>query len=164
MDRIKEDFEEFCEKKKEELGKFSPVMPTGMSKPDPVVVQYAAKEKVVLQTATVSVVQSLEKVPSTVIQVPQPFPYQYNKRVPWNYGMKVISTWEGKPKTKEEVAGNLASGLGGITRSGRCYTPEELERRRKEIGKAVEEPAKTKAAEDEAADFLRIIKSSENTQ
>uniref|UniRef100_A0A2N9F5K4 Uncharacterized protein n=1 Tax=Fagus sylvatica TaxID=28930 RepID=A0A2N9F5K4_FAGSY len=33
MDRIKEDFEEFCEKKKEELGKLSPVMPPGMSKP-----------------------------------------------------------------------------------------------------------------------------------
>uniref|UniRef100_A0A2N9F6L7 Integrase catalytic domain-containing protein n=1 Tax=Fagus sylvatica TaxID=28930 RepID=A0A2N9F6L7_FAGSY len=75
--------------------------------------------------------------------------------------MKVISTREGKPKTEEEVVGNLASGLGGITRSGRCYTPEELERRRKEIGKAAEDPAKTMAAEDEAADFLRIIKSSE---
>uniref|UniRef100_A0A2N9IH86 Uncharacterized protein n=1 Tax=Fagus sylvatica TaxID=28930 RepID=A0A2N9IH86_FAGSY len=45
--------------------------------------------------------------------------------------------------------------------SGRCYTPEELEKRRKEIGKTVEDPAKTKVAEDEAADFLRIIKSSE---
>ena len=32
MDRIKEDFEEFCEKKKEELGKLSPALE--MSKPD----------------------------------------------------------------------------------------------------------------------------------
>uniref|UniRef100_A0A2N9I3I8 Uncharacterized protein n=1 Tax=Fagus sylvatica TaxID=28930 RepID=A0A2N9I3I8_FAGSY len=80
---------------------------------------------------------------------------------PWNYGMKVISTRESKPKTKEEVVGNLTSGLGGITRSGRCYTPEELEKRRKEAGKAVEDPTKTKATEEEAADFLRIIKSSE---
>ena len=62
--------------------------------------------------------------------------------------MKIISTREGKPKTEEEVVGNLTSGLGGITRSGRCYTPEELEKRRKEIGKAVEDPVKTKAAED----------------
>jgi hypothetical protein len=68
---------------------------------------------------------------------------------------------EGKPKMEEEVVGNLTSGLGGITRSGRYYTSEELEKRRKEIGKAVEDPAKTKAAEEEAADFLRIIKSSE---
>ena len=152
MDRIKEDFEEFCEKKKEALGKLSLVIPPRMSKLDPVVVQYAAKEKVVLQTATVSAVQSSEKVPSVVIQVPQPFPYQDNKRVLWNYGTKVISTREGKPETKEEVVGNLASGLGGITRSGRCYTPEELERRRKEMEKPMEDPAKTKATE--AADFL----------
>ena len=62
---------------------------------------------------------------------------------------------------EEEVVGNLTSGLGGITRSGRCYTPEELEKRRKEIGKTAEDPVKTKVAEDEAADFLRIIKSSE---
>uniref|UniRef100_A0A2N9F6R6 Uncharacterized protein n=1 Tax=Fagus sylvatica TaxID=28930 RepID=A0A2N9F6R6_FAGSY len=92
---------------------------------NPVVIQYAAKEKIVLQTAS------------------------------------VISIREGKPETEEEVVGNLTSGLSGITRSGRCYTPEELEKRRKEIGKVVEDPTKTKAAEEEAADFLRIIKSSE---
>uniref|UniRef100_A0A2N9G9T8 Integrase catalytic domain-containing protein n=1 Tax=Fagus sylvatica TaxID=28930 RepID=A0A2N9G9T8_FAGSY len=142
MERIKEDFEEFCEKKKEELGKLTPATPPEMSKPDPVVIQYATKEKVMLQTASVSTVQSSEKVPSVVIQVPQPFPYHDNKR-------------------EEEVVGNLTSGLGGITRSGRCYTPEELEKRRKEIGKTAEDPVKTKVAEDEAADFLRIIKSSE---
>ena len=161
VERIKEDFEEFCEKKKEELGKLTPATPPEMSKPDLVVIQYATKEKIMLQTASVSTVQSSEKVPSVVIQVPQPFPYHDNKRVPWNYGMKVISTREGKPKMEEEVVGNLTSGLGGIIRSGRCYTPEELEKRRKEIGKAVEDPVKTKVAEDEAADFLRIIKSSE---
>jgi hypothetical protein len=161
MERIKEDFDEFCEKKKEELGKITPATPPEMSKPDPVVIQYATKEKVMPQTASISTVQFSEKVPSVVIQVPRPFPYHDNKRVPWNYGMKIISTREGKPKVEEEVVGNLTSGLGGITRSGRCYTPEELEKRRKEIGKTMEDPAKTKVAEDEAADFLRIIKSSE---
>uniref|UniRef100_A0A2N9HQK8 Integrase catalytic domain-containing protein n=1 Tax=Fagus sylvatica TaxID=28930 RepID=A0A2N9HQK8_FAGSY len=161
MERIEEDFEKFCERKKEELGKLTPATPLEMSGPDPVVIRYVTKEKVVLQTASVSAVQSSEKVPSVVIQVPQPFPYQDSKKIPWNYGMKVISTRESQPKTKEEVVGNLTSGLGGITRSGRCYTPEELEKRRKEAGKAVEDPTKTKATEEEAADFLRIIKSSE---
>jgi hypothetical protein len=161
MERIEEDFEKFCERKKEELGKLTPATPLEMSGPDPVVIRYVTKEKVVLQTASVSAVQSSEKVPSVVIQVPQPFPYQDSKKIPWNYGMKVISTRESRPKTKEEVVGNLTSGLGGITRSGRCYTPEELEKRRKEAGKAVEDPTKTKAVEEEAADFLRIIKSSE---
>uniref|UniRef100_A0A2N9HG88 G-patch domain-containing protein n=1 Tax=Fagus sylvatica TaxID=28930 RepID=A0A2N9HG88_FAGSY len=161
MERIEEDFEKFCERKKEESGKLTPATPLEMSGPDPVVIRYVTKEKVVLQTASVSAVQSSEKVPSVVIQVPRPFPYQDSKKIPWNYGMKVISTRESQPKTKEEVVGNLTSGLGGITRSGRCYTPEELEKRRKEAGKAVEDPVKTKAAEEEAADFLRIIKSSE---
>uniref|UniRef100_A0A2N9FRR6 Uncharacterized protein n=1 Tax=Fagus sylvatica TaxID=28930 RepID=A0A2N9FRR6_FAGSY len=148
MERIEEDFEKFCERKKEELGKLTPATPLEMSGPDPVVIRYVTKEKVVLQTASVSAVQSSEKVPSVVIQVPQPFPYQDSKKIPWNYGMKVISTRESQPKTKEEVVGNLTSGLGGITRSGRCYTPEELEKRRKEAGKAVEDPVKTKAAEE----------------
>uniref|UniRef100_A0A2N9IC44 Uncharacterized protein n=1 Tax=Fagus sylvatica TaxID=28930 RepID=A0A2N9IC44_FAGSY len=162
MERIKEDFEEFCEKKKEELGKLTPATPLEMSKPDPVVIHYATKEKVVLQTASVSAVQSSEKVPSVVIQVPQPFPYQDSKRIPWNYGMKIISTREGKPKIEEEVVGNLTSGTWWDSPGAVDVTPrKELEKRRKEAGKAVEDPTKTKAAEEEAADFLRIIKSSE---
>ena len=70
MERIKEDFEEFCEKKKEELGKLTPATPPKISKSDPVVIQYATKEKVMLQIASVSTVQSSKKVPSVVIQVP----------------------------------------------------------------------------------------------
>ncbi len=92
MNSIKENFEEFCEKKKEELGKLTLAIPLGMSKSNLVVIQYAAKEKVVLQTATVFTVQSSERTPSVVIQLPQPFPYKDDKRIPWNYGMQVIST------------------------------------------------------------------------
>uniref|UniRef100_A0A2N9IA67 Uncharacterized protein n=1 Tax=Fagus sylvatica TaxID=28930 RepID=A0A2N9IA67_FAGSY len=97
--------------------------------------------------------------------VPQPFPYQDDKRVPWNYGMKVISTREGKPKTEEESGWephvrDLVGSLGVV----RCYTPEELEKRRKEMGKAVEDPVKTKAAEDEAADFLRRPRKNEGSR
>uniref|UniRef100_A0A2N9FZE4 RNA-directed DNA polymerase n=1 Tax=Fagus sylvatica TaxID=28930 RepID=A0A2N9FZE4_FAGSY len=131
MERIEEDFEKFCERKKEELGKLTPATPLEMSGPDPVVIRYVTKEKVVLQTASVSAVQSSEKVPSVVIQVPQPFPYQDSKKIPWNYGMKVISTRESQPKTKEEVVGNLTSGLGGnyqkrqVLHSGRAREKEE---------------------------------------
>uniref|UniRef100_A0A2N9H123 G-patch domain-containing protein n=1 Tax=Fagus sylvatica TaxID=28930 RepID=A0A2N9H123_FAGSY len=47
-------------------------------------------------------------------------------------------------------------------RSGRCYTPEELEKRKERSGKGSGgSHTKTKATEEEAADFLRIIKSSE---
>uniref|UniRef100_A0A2N9G9M9 Uncharacterized protein n=1 Tax=Fagus sylvatica TaxID=28930 RepID=A0A2N9G9M9_FAGSY len=149
MERIEEDFEKFCERKKEELGKLTPATPLEMSGPDPVVIRYVTKEKVVLQTASVSAVQSSEKVPSVVIQVPQPFPYQDSKKIPWNYGMKVISTRESQPKTKEEVVGNLTSGLGGITRSGRCYTPGRAREKEERSGKGSGgSHVKTKAAEE----------------
>uniref|UniRef100_A0A2N9HYS4 Reverse transcriptase domain-containing protein n=2 Tax=Fagus sylvatica TaxID=28930 RepID=A0A2N9HYS4_FAGSY len=66
-------------------------------------------------------------------------------------------------KVEEAEVDNLSSGLGGITRSGRCYTSEELEKRRKELGKAVEDPLKKKITEGEVEDFLRIIKNSEDS-
>uniref|UniRef100_A0A2N9HI76 Uncharacterized protein n=1 Tax=Fagus sylvatica TaxID=28930 RepID=A0A2N9HI76_FAGSY len=91
MERIEEDFEKFCERKKEELGKLTPATPLEMSGPDPVVIRYATKEKVVLQTASVSAVQSSEKVPSVVIQVPQPFPYQDSKRIPLELWDEILS-------------------------------------------------------------------------
>ena len=75
--------------------------------------------------------------------------------------MQVITTWESKPKTEEGEVGNLTSELKGITRSGRCNTSKELEKRRREIGKVVEDLARARVAEEEATDFLRIIKSSE---
>ena len=75
--------------------------------------------------------------------------------------MQVIVTRENKPKIEEGEVRNLTSGLRGITRSGRCYTPEELEKRRKEMGNAVEDLTRAKVTEEEATDFLRIIKSSE---
>uniref|UniRef100_A0A2N9H746 Uncharacterized protein n=1 Tax=Fagus sylvatica TaxID=28930 RepID=A0A2N9H746_FAGSY len=134
MERIEEDFEKFCERKKEELGKLTPATPLEMSGPDPVVIRYVTKEKVVLQTASVSAVQSSEKVPSVVIQVPQPFPYQDSKKIPWNYGMKKRQVLHsGRAREKEERSGK---GSGG------SHKNERQQRK-------------------EAADFLRIIKSSE---
>lgn len=47
-----------------------------------------------------------------------------NHQVPWNYGMEAVTT-TGK-KVEPEV-----TEIGGMTRSGRCYTPEELELIRK---------------------------------
>uniref|UniRef100_A0A2N9FL38 Uncharacterized protein n=1 Tax=Fagus sylvatica TaxID=28930 RepID=A0A2N9FL38_FAGSY len=132
MERIEEDFEKFCERKKEELGKAHTSHTTG---------NVRARSS------------------------GHPLCYQRKGRASDSFGIRGSifgeSSKRAKPKTKEEVVGNLTSGLGGITRSGRCYTPEELEKRRKEAGKAVEDPTKTKATEEEAADFLRIIKSSE---
>uniref|UniRef100_A0A2N9FEK4 G-patch domain-containing protein n=1 Tax=Fagus sylvatica TaxID=28930 RepID=A0A2N9FEK4_FAGSY len=55
MDRIKEDFEEFCEKRKEGLEKSTTMAPPGTSKSNLVIIQYAAKERAVPQTAMISV-------------------------------------------------------------------------------------------------------------
>uniref|UniRef100_A0A2N9G3H6 Uncharacterized protein n=1 Tax=Fagus sylvatica TaxID=28930 RepID=A0A2N9G3H6_FAGSY len=116
MERIEEDFEKFCVRKKERKSWGNSHQPHHWKCPGPI--QWS----------------------SVMLPKKRSCFRQLRKKIPWNYGMKVISTRESQPKTKEEVVGNLTSGLGGITRSGRCYTPEELEKRRKEAGKAVEDP------------------------
>ncbi|KAL0001402.1 hypothetical protein SO802_015183 [Lithocarpus litseifolius] len=51
--------------------------------------------------------------------------------------------------------------LSGLTRSGHCYTPEELEKRRKEIGKGTAEPVRSRVTTEEAEEFLKVIRNSE---
>ena len=57
----------------------------------------------------------------------KPFPYQDSHYVTWKYDVTSISTWTGK----EKVYSNIFSGLFGLTRNGRCYTPKELEKKEK---------------------------------
>lgn len=58
---------------------------------------------------------------------------------------------------KEEVYSNVSLGLATLTRSGWCYTPEELEKRRKELGKGTTELVKNKVTMKEAEEFLKTI-------
>ena len=67
--------------------------------------------------------------------------------------MSLISSLTG---TKEAYS-NISSGLSGLTRSGHCYTSEELEKRGKEIGKSTAEPVRIRVATEEAEEFLKII-------
>ena len=55
----------------------------------------------------------------------------------------------------------IYSGLSGLTRSGCCYTSEELEMRRKEIGKGTAEPIEKKVTIGEAEEFLKVIRNLE---
>ena len=71
--------------------------------------------------------------------------------------MSLISTRTGK----EEVCSNISSSLFGLTRSSHCYTSEELEKRRKEIGKGTPEPVRSKVTTEEAKEFLKVIRNSE---
>ena len=71
--------------------------------------------------------------------------------------MSLIST----RTKKEEVYSNIFSSLSGLTRSGRCYTPKELEKRRKEIGKGATKPVRNRVTTEEAEEFLKVIKNLE---
>ncbi|KAJ1419826.1 hypothetical protein SESBI_14801 [Sesbania bispinosa] len=50
------------------------------------------------------------------IRIPTPFPYKSTKAVPWKYDVQALA---------RDAIINI-SGIGGITRSGRIYTPEKL--------------------------------------
>ena len=84
----------------------------------------------------------------------KPFPYQDSHHVPWKYDVILISTRTGK----EEVCSNISSGLAILTRNGRCYTLEELEKWRKEIGKSIAEPIRIKVTTEEFKKFLKAIR------
>ena len=70
--------------------------------------------------------------------------------------MSLISTCIGK-----EVCSNVSSNLFGLTRSDRCYTLEELEKRRKKIGKGAVELVRNRVTTEEAEEFLKVIRNSE---
>ncbi|XP_070022460.1 uncharacterized protein [Nicotiana sylvestris] len=71
------------------------------------------------------------------------------KSIPWNY-KQVIVTYKGK-EIEEEV-----NETGGLTRSGRCFTPEEL--RKAKPFKDSQMPIKKSVTEEEAEEFLKKIK------
>ena len=81
------------------------------------------------------------------------FPYKDDHSVSWKYDVTLFSACTGK----ENVCSTVSSGLSRLTRSGRCYTPEELERRRKDLGKGVAEPVRNRVTTKEADEFLKTI-------
>ncbi|XP_017976456.1 PREDICTED: uncharacterized protein LOC108661971 [Theobroma cacao] len=110
-----------------------------------------------------------------IIEVPKPFPYKDDKAVPWNYNCSVqVSKTEKWIVESQDDAANI-TGVGGITRSGRCYSPEALENLKNEKGKEKEQSSRKekvqppKSTDDskglvtkkEAAEFLKFIKHSE---
>lgn len=110
-----------------------------------------------------------------IIEVPKPFPYKDNKAVPWNYNCNVqVSEAKKWIAESQDDAANI-TGVGGITRSGRCYSPEAFENLKNEKGKEKEQSprgeevqppestdgSKRSVTEKEAAEFLKFIKHSE---
>ena len=105
-----------------------------------------------------SIEPNLQTYEGVIIRMPKPFPYKDSHRVPRNTMCPcLISTRTGK----EEVCSNVSSGLSRLTMSGRYYTPEELEKRRKEVGKGTTKPIRNRVTTEEAEEFLKVIKNLE---
>ncbi|XP_016679122.2 uncharacterized protein [Gossypium hirsutum] len=130
----------------------------------PLVIYYEAKKEEV----------SREVKPSLIIEVPVPFSYKDNKAVPWKYDVNIIAP-EGE---KSKVMIEYVSEVGHFTRSGRCYSPDTVEPKKKvagpsQKGKApmyeveddvetqLEQEVKRAVNEEEAHEFLKFIKHSE---
>ena len=113
----------------------------------------ALPSPVIISPKMFSLVPNLRNQEGVVIRMPKPFPYKDSHRVPWKYYVTLIPT----RARKEEVCSNIPLGLAGLTRSGRCCTLEELEKRRKEISKSTAEPVRSRVTTEEAKEFLRTI-------
>ena len=108
---------------------------------------------VIINSKMFSLTPNLQTQEGLVIRMPKPFPCKDSHRVPWKYDATLISTRTGK----EKVYFNVFSGLSGFTRSGRRYTPAELRKRRKEIGKGMVELVRNRVTTEEAEEFLKTI-------
>ncbi|PPD99713.1 hypothetical protein GOBAR_DD03253 [Gossypium barbadense] len=86
----------------------------------PLVIYYEAKKEEV----------SREVKPSLIIKVPTHFSYKDNNAVPWKYDVNIVVP-EGE---KSKVMNEDVSGVGHFTRSGRCYSPETVEPKKKVAG------------------------------
>ncbi|KAH0763564.1 hypothetical protein KY290_019637 [Solanum tuberosum] len=76
-------------------------------------------------------------------------PVTDSKVVPWNYN-KIVVVYR-RMEIVEEV-----DEAGGLTRSGRCYSPEEL--RKGKMTQTIQVPFKKAVTEEEAEEFLNKIK------
>ncbi|XP_060210244.1 uncharacterized protein LOC132637118 [Lycium barbarum] len=84
-----------------------------------------------------------------VIKHTTQIPVTNMKTVPWNYN-KTTVTYKGK-EIVEEI-----DETGGLTRSGRCYAPEELKRAKQ--ARDSQFPVKKPITEEEAEEFMKKMK------
>ncbi|XP_017979699.1 PREDICTED: uncharacterized protein LOC108662712 [Theobroma cacao] len=145
----------------------------GANKPKPLTIFYEENRSPMNDTSPTMIRSGI------TIEVPNPFPYKSDKAVPWNYECNILGTASSAPQASYE---NL-TGVGGITRSGRCYSPEITERFGKgkpaqgegglkkaytfskdQVDESVATPnneVKNPVTEKEAGEFLKFIKHSE---
>ncbi|KAK9997944.1 hypothetical protein SO802_017547 [Lithocarpus litseifolius] len=109
---------------------------------------------VIINPKTFSLEPNLQTQEGLIIRMSKPFPYMNGHSISWKYDVTLIST----STRKEEVFSNVFSGLAELTKSGRCYTPEELEKRRKKLSKGTTELVRNRVTTKEAKEFLKTIR------
>ncbi|KAL2340334.1 hypothetical protein Fmac_008274 [Flemingia macrophylla] len=85
------------------------------------------------------------------ILMPSPFPYASNKAVPWRY--------EVHTSLNEDIS-NIAE-IGGMTRSGRVYSPKDMQDKAPKEKEPRETEEKEEESKDEADELLKFIRQSE---
>ncbi|XP_014499251.2 uncharacterized protein LOC106760315 [Vigna radiata var. radiata] len=147
----------YCEDKKEEV-----FAQTG-GEPD-----VALPEPLVIRFTRTTPTPAIQGGTSVVIHTPSSFPYKSEKVVPWRYGTHAIDEGqrtESQSFRREPAIENI-SGIGGMTRSGRIFTPPNLmkEGTSNNEAPAVDTPdteSKKEISEEEACEFLKFIQQSE---
>ncbi|XP_016755185.1 uncharacterized protein [Gossypium hirsutum] len=107
-----------------------------------------------------------QTVPKVIIHKPTPFPYKDSKRVPWSYDCNVTVPEEKNiASTSKDVQVE-----GSHTRSGKRYDtvyvieePTKSKNVSSEKEKEAEVPVKESVKEEEAKEFLKFLKHSENS-
>ncbi|XP_017979868.1 PREDICTED: uncharacterized protein LOC108662797 [Theobroma cacao] len=94
----------------------------GVNKPKPLTIFYEENRSPMNDTSPTVVGSGI------TIEIPSPFSYKSEKAVPWNYECNILGM---APLTSQVSSTDLTS-IGGITRSGQCYSPEILEKVEKE--------------------------------
>ncbi|MCI32158.1 gag-protease polyprotein, partial [Trifolium medium] len=95
-----------------------------------------------------------------VFHVPAPFPFESTKRIPWNY--QSTAYVGDQPLTSVEPNVTNIAGIGGMTRSGRVFAPEQPNKnapKRRDVveGEVRAGPSHKKIPQEEAEEFLKII-------
>ncbi|XP_017973959.1 PREDICTED: uncharacterized protein LOC108661439 [Theobroma cacao] len=90
----------------------------GVNKPKPLTIFYEENKSLMNDTSPTMIRSGI------TIEVLSPFPYKSDKAVPWNYECNILGTASSAPQASFEDL----TGMGGITRSGQCYSPEIAER------------------------------------
>ncbi|XP_004491697.4 uncharacterized protein [Cicer arietinum] len=135
----------------------------GITIPKPLVIHFTKEESM----------NAPSDLKTLIVQIPSPFSYKDNKVVPWNYNEEVHLA---KQKNKDvssfkTTAVTNVSGIGGMARNGRIYSPGKSQREmrvvfekaytNKEEKKVEKEKVENEVSNEKAQEFLQIIKQSE---